>query len=285
MTNRLDIIPIHLEWIRKGYSFHDILCIQSELKDKDPFSNVGTFEIQKHIGGYISPLEEITDSDYEKIKYIVVESYEFNGNIDFLEKCINIEYLDICGVSGKGKIESLKPLENLKKLKYIDLHSHSISDISILSGLENLEEIHLWGNPLKTIKPIVHLKNLKNIQLSEVEEDEIFELLKNSPGARVSYNSKEIDMSFKAYWIKDWVFKTTHHKSHTYISTTIEPSLKHGFEEKLSNTDTDYVCLLKQKSESIALSFLNDNEEIVGNVEFQFEDVRFIQGMFEYRLK
>lgn len=285
MKNTLDIIPIHLEWIRKGYSFHDILCIQSELKDKDPFSNVGTFEIQKHIGGYISPLEEITESDYEKIKYIVVESYEFNGNIDFLEKCINIEYLDICGVSGKGKIESIKPLENLKELKYIDLHSHAISDICPLSGLENLEEIHLWGNPIKTIKPIAHLKNLKNVQLSEVEEDEVFELLKNCPGARVSYRSTEIDRSFKAYWLQDWVFKTTYFKSYTYISTTIQPSLIHGFEEKLSNTGTDYISLMKQKSESIALSFLNENEEMVGKPEFQFEDLRFLQGMFEYRLK
>lgn len=285
MTNKLDIIPIHLDWIRNRYSFHNILSIQSELKDLDPFSNAGALEIQKHLGGNIDPSREITESDYEKIKYIVVESYDFNGNIDFLEKCINIEYLDICGVSGKGKIESLKPLENLKKLKYIDLHSHSISDISPLSGLENLEEIRLWGNRIKTIKPIVHLKNLKNVQLSEVEEDEIFELLKNSPGARVSYNSKEINMSFKAYWVKDWVFKTTHHKSHTYISTTIEPSLIHGFEEKLSSTDSDYICLMKQKSESIALSFLNENEEMVGNAEFQFDDLRFIQGMFEYRVK
>lgn len=285
MTNKLDIISIHLDLIEKGFTFNDILCIQSELKDKDPFSNVGAVEIQKHIGGYISPSEEMTEYDYEKIKYIVVESYDFNGNIDFLEKCINIEYLDICGVSGKGKIESLKPLENLKKLKYIDLHSHSISDISPLSGLENLEEIHLWGNPIKTIKPIVHLKNLKNVQLAEVEEDEIFELLKNSPGARVSYNSKEIDMSFKAYWIKDWVFKTTHHKSHTNISTTIQPSIIHGFEEKFSNTATDYISLMKQKSENVALSFLNENEEMLGNAEFQYEDVKFIQGMFEYIVK
>jgi hypothetical protein len=285
MTNKFNSILIHLDWIKRGYTFNDILLIQNGLKDSDPFSNAGALEIQKHLGGYIDPSEEITESDFEKIKYIVVESYDFNGNIDFLEKCINIEYLDICGVSGKGKIESLKPIENLKKLKYIDLHSHSISDISSLSGLENLEEIHLWGNPVKTIKPIVHLKNLKNVQLSEVEEDEVFELLKNSPGARVSYRSKGNDESFKAYWIKDWVFKTTHHKSHTYISTTIQPSLIHCFEEKLSNTDTDYISLMKQKSESFALSFLNENEEMVGSAEYQFEDVRFMQGMFEFRLK
>lgn len=203
MTNKFNVILIHLDWIRRGYNFIDILLIQNKLKDADPFSNAGALEIQKHLGGYIDPSKEITEYDFEKIKFIVVESYDFNGNIDFLEKCINIEYLDICGVSGKGKIESLKPLKNLKKLKYIDLHSHSISDISPLSGLENLEEIRLWGNRIKTIEPIVHLRNLKNVQLSEVEEDEIFELLKNSPGARVSYNSKEIDMSFKAYRVKD----------------------------------------------------------------------------------
>lgn len=285
MENMSNIISIHLDLIEKGFTFDDILCIQSELKDKDPFSNAGIFEIQKRIGGLINPSAEIAESDYEKLKYIVVESYDFNGNIDFLEKCINIEYLDICGVSGKGKIESLKPLKNLKKLKYIDLHSHSISDISPLSGLENLEEIHLWGNPIKTIKPIVHLKNLKNVQLSEVEEDEVFELLKNCPDSRVSYRSTEIDRSFKAYWLQDWVFKTTYFKSHTYISTTIQPSLIHGFEKILSKTDTDYISLMKQKSESIALSFLNENEEMAGTAEFQFEDLRFIQGMFEYRLK
>ena len=278
------MISIHLDWIRNEYSFDDILSIQNELKDMDPFSNAGAIEIQKHIGGNISPLEEITESDYEKIKYIVEESYELNGNIDFLEKFINIEYLDICGVSSKGKIESLKPLENLKNLKYIDLHSHSISDISPLSGLENLEEIHLWRNPIKTIEPIVHLKNLKNVQLSEVEEDEVFELLKNSTDATVTYVSTENDESYKAVWINGWAFRTKSYEDLTTISITIESLLITAFVDQLKTCGIDYISLMREKSENIALSLQSDTHLIESSTEHFHEDVRFLK-VFEYTLK
>lgn len=199
MINKSDIISLHKDWISKGYTFNDILSVYEELTPH-PFNNIGLLDIQRHIGGpvwpYLSDKSEtlalykkiITDSDYEIITFIFYIEHGFDGNLDFLEKCINIEYLKI-GCSCDGNIENLQPLKNLTKLKYIDLHRHNISDLSPLASLENLKELILWGNPIKTIKPIVHLKNLKKASFSVVEDDEVMELLKNSVNADLSYSS------------------------------------------------------------------------------------------------
>ena len=199
MLSNIDIITIHLDWISRGYNFNDILSVYEELTPH-PFNNIGLLDIQRHIGGpvypYLSDQSEIlalykkviTESDYEKITFIFYNEHGFDGNLDFLERCINIEYIKV-GCSCLGKIENLEPLKNLTKLKYIDFHRHNISDLSPLASLENLEDLMLWDNPIKTIRPIVHLKNIKKASFSVVEDDEVLELLKNSVNADVSYSS------------------------------------------------------------------------------------------------
>ena len=192
MRNKLDILSIHLYWKKKGFSFDNIISIYDEITDANPFSYIGLSDIQKHISGSerFPDSDILTDADYEKITYIFYNEHGFDGNLDFIERCINIEEIQI-GCACIGKIENLKPIKNLKKLKHIDLHRHNISDLSPLSNLTNLETLILWGNPIKTIEPIVHFKNLKKIKLSVVEDNEILELLKNSVGADVSYNSTD----------------------------------------------------------------------------------------------
>jgi hypothetical protein len=284
-TKLIDIISCHKNWIHKGYSFDDILSIQGELKDVDPFKYTGTKEIQANIEGQVFPNPETgDDSDYSKIKYIVVEDIDFDGNIDFLERCINIEQLNISGVCCEGKINGLQPLEKLTKLNYIDFHSHSISDVSSLSKLEKLETLILWGNPIKSIKPIVHLKNLKNVQFSVVEEGELFELLKNSTDATVTYVSTENDESYKAVWINNWAFRTKRYKDVNTISITVEPLLITDFVNEFRTSGIDYISLMRQKSENIALSLHRDTYEMVGSTEDLCEDVRFLK-VFEYKLK
>ncbi len=280
-----DIISYHKNWILNGYSFEDIITIQGKLKDEDPFMYAGTSQIQEHIGGQVHPQVKILeDSDYTKIKYIVIENIDFNGNINFLERCINIEQLNISGVCCEGKIKDILVLENFTNLKYIDFHSHSISDISPLSKLDNLETLILWGNPIKYIKPIIHLKNLKNVQFSVVEEDEVFELLRNSQDARVKYVSAENDESYKAVRINDWAFRTKSYKDLTSISVIVEPLIISTFKEKLKTCSIDYIPLMRQKSENIVKSLLSDNHEFISSKEYFHEEVKLLK-VFEYKLK
>ena len=177
MTNKLLIIWMHLYWIKKGYSFEYIHSIYDEIS-ADPFSDFGVYDIQKHIGGKASqPEEEMSLSDFEKISYIVIGKCEFDGNLSFLKRCINIEhiFIDLCS-SDNHKIENIKPLANFKKLKSLSLVNHNISDISSIVDIETLENIDFFRNPITTIKPIVHFKKLKYARFAKVEDAEVFEV-------------------------------------------------------------------------------------------------------------
>lgn len=284
MTNTIqkNIISYHWNWIHNGYSFNDIKAIYDKITDEDPFSYRGIEDIQQCIGGqYYTMPALMQDSDYEKLTFIYYNNHGFDGNLEFLEKCRNLEQISI-GCACCGKIENLKPLENLTKLKYIDLDRHNISDISSLSKLDKLETLILWGNPIKSIKPIVHLQNLKNVQFSVVDDDEVFELLRNSPGATVTNISTENDESYKAVWINDWAFRTTRYKDYTTIHITVEPLLYSNFEGRLNKSEIEYMTLMKQKAESIAISLLRGNEILTGNVEYVYEDIRFLNVEFEF---
>lgn len=286
MTNKLEILSVHLDWINTGYSFNDILSIYEEV-NLVPYDNFGINDIQKYIGSQASRQKEnIEFSNFEKITYFVLGKQEFNRDLEFLGKCINIEHLFIdFSPYENWKIENLEPLENCKKLKYINLVFQNISDISPLSELEDIEEIDLLGNPIKTIKPITHFKKLKNVRFSDVDEAEVFELLKNSNNAIVNYFSKENGKSYYAYWLKDWAFIRTYDMNDTTITLIIEPLLIDAFEEKLSTGNTDYISLMKQKIENIALDLLGNNCEMVGNIKYVDENVKFLKGEFDYKVK
>ena len=42
---------------------------------------------------------------------------------------------------------------------------------------------------------------------------------------------------------------------------------------------------MKNKSKDIAYSLLKDNQEIIGNRDFIYEDVKFVKGKFDFRTK
>ncbi|MES2284697.1 MAG: hypothetical protein V4547_03340 [Bacteroidota bacterium] len=283
-TRQQDIISYHWSWINSGFGFDAIKAVHYKITYGGPFSYNGIADIQHQIGGQLYPLPTMMqESDYEKFSYIFYNEHGFDGNLEFLEKWTNIEQISI-GCACCGTIENLKPLEKLTKLKFLDLDRHNISDLSSLSKLSKLETLILWGNPIKSIKPIVHLQNLKNVQFSVVEEDEIFELLKNSTDATVTYVSTENDESYKAVWINGWAFRTKSYKDLTTISITVEPLLITAFLDEVRASGTDYISLMRQKSENIALSLQSDTHVMESSTEHFHEDVRFLK-VFEYKLK
>ncbi len=282
MTTKLEIIAIHLGWVLDGYSFEDIRAVYEKDTDEDPFSPYGLKDIQNSIGGptFIQP-EQIKDSDYEKVKFIFNHEHGFDGNLDFISKCINIEQLQI-GCVCDGKISDLKVLENFKNLKHIDFRNHNIEDLTPLSQLKNLEELILYKNPIQSIKPITNLKSLTYVQLTEVNDAEIFDFVKYSPNTIIEYYSKEFDETFVAYWLNDWAFRTTYDKNLNYISVTIEPLLNEMFAMKLKALSFDYLALMKQKIKNVALAQLNDKQVFNGNEVYQNEEVYFLKGEFGY---
>ena len=49
-------------------------------------------------------------------------------------------------------ITEIQGLDNLKKLKILELSDNEISEIKGLENLENLKELVLWRNPIKNVK-------------------------------------------------------------------------------------------------------------------------------------
>jgi hypothetical protein len=45
--------------------------------------------------------------DFEITKFIIIDELDFNGNFEFLEKLVNLEYLCINGINGICKTNNL----------------------------------------------------------------------------------------------------------------------------------------------------------------------------------
>lgn len=186
---------------KTNQSFLEVLNIRTQLKDENPFENVGCFELWKEIYGKNRNLIYILkEEDFEKIKFVILDDFYFDGNLDFLEKCVNLESLYVCGINGKGKTEDLTPLKNLKKIKYLNINYSLINNLTPLSKHTEIEELYLLENPLKTIKPICNFKKLKKLKLHynnstydglesyAFDENEILELKSNSPNCEINNN-------------------------------------------------------------------------------------------------
>ncbi|KPU45923.1 internalin-A precursor [Oxobacter pfennigii] len=63
------------------------------------------------------------------------------------------------------------PSDRLPNLKQLRLDQSEISDLSVLKGFENIEEIYIRRTGIKSIEPILNYKNLKVI-IADIENIE-----------------------------------------------------------------------------------------------------------------
>lgn len=185
---------------KTNLSFLEILNIRTELRHENPFENVGCFELWKKIyGNNRDFIYQLKEEDFEQIKFVIIDDFYYDGNLDFLDKCANLEFLYVCGINGKGKTKDLTPLQNLKKIKYLNINYSLIDDLTPISNLTEIEELYLYENPIKTIKPILHFKKLKKLKLNnnldyddlesyDYDKNEILELKSNSPNCEINNN-------------------------------------------------------------------------------------------------
>lgn len=175
-----------------------MLNIRTGLRHENPFENVGCFELWKEIfGNNREFIYQLKEEDLEEIKFVIIDDFYFDGNLDFLENCTNLEFLYVCAINGKGKTKDLTPLQNLNKIKYLNINYSLIDDLTPISDLKEIEELYLLENPLKTIKPICNFKKLKKLKLHynnstydyseyyDFDKNEILELKSNSPNCEI----------------------------------------------------------------------------------------------------
>lgn len=140
--------------------------------------------------------------ELEKLTYIYPCLIKFDGNLNFLKYCINLEEVDLACLD----LEDISDLVHLKKLININLCSNNIDSIDALATLENLEDINLTYCKPVSLKPLLHHKRIKHIALEEIEnEADILEIISNQEECSAEYilkNSTELQgLTFPKYWV------------------------------------------------------------------------------------
>ena len=118
--------------------------------------------------------------------YADYDSYEFLADMPNLEDVFinaskpsaeKLEQIFSCpyitGLELKG-VTSLKGIEKLEKLTYIDIDSDDIDDFSPLGKLKNLEKAEIMSRgSVKGLESLTKLKKLKSLMLHSMDETDI----------------------------------------------------------------------------------------------------------------
>lgn len=134
------------------------------------------------------PVEDLTETDLLSVDTILCNqamTSKITG-LKGLDNCPNLEYLgtsnqrikDISGIEGALKLKKadldqnrtlsdISPLSSLIELEYLDLNDNLIEDVSPLSNLRNLKYLRIDFNPVYSITPLAGLRNLETLYLAD----------------------------------------------------------------------------------------------------------------------
>jgi hypothetical protein len=105
--------------------------------------------------------------------------------------------VDSLNLSGNLKINNLKPLSELRDLKFLDISNTTIQDLAPISNVTFLEGLNLSNTPTTAIKFIKYADRLQNLNLSNTQIEDISELV-NLVSLRVLRAEKTPIQSFVA---------------------------------------------------------------------------------------
>ncbi|ASS48522.1 MAG: hypothetical protein A3D31_07810 [Candidatus Fluviicola riflensis] len=159
--------------------------------------NIKSIKSFNQVKKLILSYNPLLSSEIEQIKYLKeLNHLELNSvelkNTKFLQDLVNLELLSLCG---SDHLYEIKELENLDKLRNLNLSFNRIDSFSKLSlnkniesinlrsgkltslvGVEkypNLIELNLSGNSISKIENLENLKNLKYLNLSSMRLSKI----------------------------------------------------------------------------------------------------------------
>ena len=94
-----------------------------------------------------------------------------------LGKLYKFVAVDSLNLSGKSQIKHLKPLSELRDLKFLDISHTAIEDLSPISNITFLETLNLSSTPTVAIKFIKYSDKLRDLDISNTQIEEISELI------------------------------------------------------------------------------------------------------------
>ena len=128
-------------------------AIEAQL-DKASGDLITASEMARMTGGLAAPNANISD----------LTGLEFAINLAFLH--LGAEYLEAGGRNiNSNSVSDISPLADLTNLEFLILEDNSISDISPLAGLTNLEFLILSNNTISDISVVAGLTNLTGLSL------------------------------------------------------------------------------------------------------------------------
>ena len=99
-----------------------------------------------------------------------------NGDSVALDKLYKFVAVDSLNLSGKSQIKHLKPLSELRDLKFLDISNTTIEDLSPISNITFLETLNLSSTPTIAIKFIKYSDRLRDLDISNTQIEDISEL-------------------------------------------------------------------------------------------------------------
>lgn len=124
----------------------------------------------------------------------------------------------------------------------------------------------------------LNLKNLETAHFSEAEEEEVFELLQNSPGCEVHFINRKYDTGFRACRLGNWANMYSYIKDYTQVNTQITPLLTLKFSssalaEKLMKEKLHWLSLsvlrANEKSETPSFNYVKDPVAVIGKMVYK----------------
>lgn len=114
-----------------------------------------------------------------------------------ITRLVNLSEVDF---SNNHLIDDLLPLSELKKLNRIVGKNTSVTDLSSISEVQELELIDLEGSPIKSIKPLSGLPKLTYLNVNEADffTEEVPEVLLIKPDLTIVYRTSELE----SWWME-----------------------------------------------------------------------------------
>jgi hypothetical protein len=94
-----------------------------------------------------------------------------------LAKLYQFVAVDSLNLSGKSQIKHLRPLSELRDLKFLDISQTAIEDLAPISNVTFLESLNLSNTPTSAIKFIKYSDRLRYLDISNTKIDDISELV------------------------------------------------------------------------------------------------------------
>ena len=164
-------------------------------------------------------VDSLIDENNNKASQITSYNHPKLVKIENLSPIEKLPYLESFSIGNSANLETLNGLPELKYLKKIFLHSHKISDLSLLSrysklenlrvsssritdltpikDLNELKTLNLNRNQISNLEPLAKLRNLEDLNLSENQVSDISPLLYLKNLKKLSLRENPIDESEK----------------------------------------------------------------------------------------